>query len=735
MAENRELALVLRLVADEFQKELKNSQGALSSFNNFIKDWRTQLAAAGTALFAIAKSTANYGDELFKTSQKVGIQVEALAGLQHAAKLADVDNRQLQIGLQALSRAMVDSAQGTGEGHEAFQRIGVSATDASGKLKPMQDVFLEISDVFNRTADGAGKTEVAMKLLGKSGVDLIPLMNGGKASIHELMAEAERLGIVMSEKDARAAEEFNDSITRLEAQAKGFSVTIGTHMLGPLTELMSVMNDLGSGPIADAAKFFFKGLNEQIVLFGTLIKEIGASIEFAFGKLTFDQLKTKMRLFEAQAAAKLLLLENPEAAKYLDGPVKDGRSVEMGVSKPQIATGGGKTSADHAREQERIGKALLDIYQSQNNALDIRNKLQGGQGQLSEFFLAFDRQQQFRREDEAEQERLGKLIVANTQREVQATQEKQAMERDGLVKNLQAWIEYDNAVGASTELRYQHQVDLLKASLAQQIDITTEEAGRLLDAWKNVDNVASDSILQNTRLTVQQRETIELQSLTKLQQIHEQTSQNIFDGWARGLQRYVQDTQSGFGLGADLARRTAQTMEQNFRTFFFDAFEGKIRSLKDVFQSFGNFVKQIMAQVAAQLATMLVLKGITGGFGSFGLGGLFGGSGGGGSVDAGGLMGLKFASGGPVLGAGNQDSVRAMLTPGEGVLNRKGMQALAQLNSGTVASSASPNVVINFHGVRADERPQVNYRRQFEGLVVDVILRNRDLHAALGWAR
>ncbi|MDC8451058.1 MAG: hypothetical protein LV473_22305 [Nitrospira sp.] len=59
MAKNSELAVVLRLVADGFQKELRNSQGALSSFNSFISDWRTQLTAAGTALFAIAKSTAN----------------------------------------------------------------------------------------------------------------------------------------------------------------------------------------------------------------------------------------------------------------------------------------------------------------------------------------------------------------------------------------------------------------------------------------------------------------------------------------------------------------------------------------------------------------------------------------------------------------------------------------------------------------------------------------------------
>ncbi len=523
----------------------------------------------------------------------------------------------------------------------------------------------------------------------------------------------------------RAAEEFNDALGRLDARVQGLTVSIGLPLVRGLTDVLQMFQEVEAAVIRAMKEMegFSKHLSQN---FGN--SGVGQRLMDVFSAMGFGHRKG-----EAPG----------EAEQFLQGVLgfksggsgESGRDVSLAVTKPQIPSSGGKDATAHAKEQEALGRALLDIYKSQNTALDIRNKLNGGQGQMSEFFLAFDRQQQFRREDEAEQERMGKLIVANTQREVLATAEKQAMERDGLVKNLQAWIDYDNAVGASTELRYQHQVDLLKANLAQQIDITTDEAGRLLDAWKTVDNVASDSILNQTRLTVQQRETLELQSLSKLQQIHEQTSQNIFDGWARGLQRYVQDTQSGFGLGADLARRTAQTMEQNFRTFFFDAFEGKIRSLKDVFQSFGNFVKQIMAQVAAQLATMLVLKGVTGGFGSFGLGGLFGGSGGGGSVDAGGLMGLKFASGGPVLGAGNQDSVRAMLTPGEGVLNRKGMQALAQLNSGTAASSASPNVVINFHGMPAGERPQINYRRQFEGLVVDVILRNRDLQAALGLAR
>lgn len=64
MAENRELALVLKkLVADDFQKELKSSQGALSSFNTFIKDWRTQLWNEGLRIAAAGEEGADMRGE------------------------------------------------------------------------------------------------------------------------------------------------------------------------------------------------------------------------------------------------------------------------------------------------------------------------------------------------------------------------------------------------------------------------------------------------------------------------------------------------------------------------------------------------------------------------------------------------------------------------------------------------------------------------------------------------
>ena len=120
MAENRELALVLKLVADEFQSELRKSQGALSGFNDFIKDWRTQLTAAGTALFAIAKSTANFGEEALKGAQKAGTTVEAFTALSHAAKMADLDNQQLTVSIKGLSQSIAEASRGSGEGAKLF---------------------------------------------------------------------------------------------------------------------------------------------------------------------------------------------------------------------------------------------------------------------------------------------------------------------------------------------------------------------------------------------------------------------------------------------------------------------------------------------------------------------------------------------------------------------------------------------------------------------------------------
>lgn len=655
MAENRELALVLKLVADQFQSELKKSGGLLGEFNTFIKDWKVQLTAVGGALFAIAKSTANYGEELLKTSQKVGINVEALAGLQHAANLSDLSTEQLSAGLKFLSQNMVEAARQTGDGEALFRRLGVAATDTAGKLRPTEQVLLDLADVFATSKDGAGKAEAAVKLFGKAGLELIPFLNQGKAGITELMAEAERLGLVMSKQDAEGANRFNDELKKLQGALRGVTLSVGKELLPAMTELIELFRTIGVGTGLSAGLGF---LHSQFTALNVLLKELQANAQFLFGTgkdtMNLDQLRARINEIEAEGKRKLFEFSHPGVLTPTTPP-------------PKGAPGPTKEIAEQ-KDQEKLGKALLEIYLANNRAIEIRNKLVAEEADGYRHLLEFQIQEEKNEEDR--QERLGKAIVEQTGLEVKIRDEALAKERDGLIENAQAWIAYYDQLGGSTDAMYTHKMDLLRAQLAKELDLNERQAATLLMAWQDYDSDRAASILAHTTKTAAQIETIELNTLRQSILNRNEAGGDFFAGWAEGMRRYVKDTQTGFGMAADMARRTAQTMEQGFKNFFFDAMSGKIQSFKDALASLLDFTKQIVSQMASQLIVRGLLTAGTDIGASFALG-THGPVGSATQAAMGGQIVRRFAMGGPVPGFGNQDTVPALLTPGEVVLSRR----------------------------------------------------------------
>ncbi|MGH7260865.1 MAG: hypothetical protein ACREI9_09310, partial [Nitrospiraceae bacterium] len=127
--EGGELAVVLKLVADQFQAEMKKSGSITSEFTKYLKDWRVQLVAVTSALVAIAKSTANYGEELNKVSQQIGVSVESLSALRYAAELSELSAEQLTQGLKFLAKNAVEAASGGSDAVVAFGDVGVSVKD------------------------------------------------------------------------------------------------------------------------------------------------------------------------------------------------------------------------------------------------------------------------------------------------------------------------------------------------------------------------------------------------------------------------------------------------------------------------------------------------------------------------------------------------------------------------------------------------------------------------------
>lgn len=202
---------------------------------------------AAREVIRFAKAQVDMADDVFKTSQKIGVQTEFLSALAYAAKLSDVEFEGLSTGLRFLNKNMAESQAGTKEQVEAFRALGVNVEDAHGKLRPTAQVFLEVAERFARMEDGATKTALAIKIFGRAGADLIPLLNQGKAGLQAMMEEAERLGVVIDTKAGAEAERFNDSLRRLETAAEGVALQFS---LGIVENLAGVAEGFSKSAVA-----------------------------------------------------------------------------------------------------------------------------------------------------------------------------------------------------------------------------------------------------------------------------------------------------------------------------------------------------------------------------------------------------------------------------------------------------------------------------------------------------
>jgi hypothetical protein len=240
------LRVVLGADTAALDKGLKDAQSNLASFGAAVATGMAAVAAAavaaGAALGVAMKNTIDDMDKLSKTSQKLGIPVEQLSALAYAADLSDVSFEALSKSVGKFNKTIVEAAaKPTSDAANAFRALGVSVKDSNGNLKSSDAVLADVAEKFSGLKDGAGKTAVAMALFGKSGADLIPLLNGGRDGLKEMNEEAAAFGAIVSTKAAKEAEAFNDNVTRLGYAIKGVLVQAVSSVLPTLVEMSNRM--------------------------------------------------------------------------------------------------------------------------------------------------------------------------------------------------------------------------------------------------------------------------------------------------------------------------------------------------------------------------------------------------------------------------------------------------------------------------------------------------------------
>ena len=184
---------------------------------------------------------ADVGEELNKLAQKTGVSVEALSALRYAADLSDVSSESLTKALRKLSVSLFDAKIGGEEGGAALKALGIRVTEVGGPIRATEEVLLDLAEKFAAMPDSAEKAAMAVRIFGRDGLAMIPMLNQGRDGLNAMMEEANRLGLVMSASAARAAEEFNDNLKRLHAVTEGVTRQLGSALLPVLADATEAM--------------------------------------------------------------------------------------------------------------------------------------------------------------------------------------------------------------------------------------------------------------------------------------------------------------------------------------------------------------------------------------------------------------------------------------------------------------------------------------------------------------
>jgi len=217
------------------QGRVKTLRNTIFTLNNAFKAMAVFLAASTAARFVTG--AINQADAFGKLSRQTGIAADSLQSYVNAGKLAGVEQATIEKGLRRLAQSMREADQGVATYADAYKALGVSVRDSDGNLKESEVVLAEIANEFKGMRNGATKAALAMEIFGRSGAQLIPMLNEGGEAL-------ERWNYETSAGFSQNAEYFNDQITMLGFGFDGFRKQLADALLPTLNELVGVFQEI-----------------------------------------------------------------------------------------------------------------------------------------------------------------------------------------------------------------------------------------------------------------------------------------------------------------------------------------------------------------------------------------------------------------------------------------------------------------------------------------------------------
>jgi len=200
---------------------------------------------------------------------------------------------------------------------------------------------------------------------------------------------------------------------------------------------------------------------------------------------------------------------------------------------------------------------------------------------------------------------------------------------------------------------------------------------------------------------------------------------------AKQVGESAKDTAKQFNAMEEFAKQSARNMQNAFSQFFFKAFTGELRSVKEVFADFGRAVLQMISNILAKLLLIKIFTAMAGPGGNiFGV-----------------PVGSLFHEGGMVRSRHKRfikahqglapDDVPIVAQTGEGILSRRGMSALGgsenlkALNRGEETKGSGVTINVNQVIQAWDAQDVWRNRKMLSEAIADDIYNNGKIRSVI----
>jgi hypothetical protein len=157
------------------------------------------VGVAAKATYDFISSTVAAADDVGDLAARLGIATDEFQVMQAVAEDVGSSMGTMQTSFRTLASELRD-------GGKNLSALGVATRNADGSMRSVTDVFWDAGAALGSTEDQAKRLELAQKLLGRGGLELLPIFSGGADAIAEYRAQIAETAVVFDEDFIEAAD-------------------------------------------------------------------------------------------------------------------------------------------------------------------------------------------------------------------------------------------------------------------------------------------------------------------------------------------------------------------------------------------------------------------------------------------------------------------------------------------------------------------------------------------------